>query len=322
MHGTTDAPTDQDLHELLQRWTAAGLIDAKQASRIEAAEAARPPRPADSSGRRRLPLVVEVLGYLGAVVAIAAGFVAVRQFWPHVPTGVELAFFGVTAVALTLAGGAIRTPGEPALARLRSVLWLMATASAAALASVIASRVLQMSDSDIALFVATTWTACAVPLWWRARSVLSHLAMFGGVVAVVLSGVGRLVTSPVGWEFGIALWAVSVLWGVAAWRGYLTPRTAGLAAAGAGVLVGAMMTMDTTAGPVFALVTVAGLLSMGVVFRQVLMLGLGAVGIIGVVPQAAIRYLPGSVAAPVAVALVGLLLLAIALWLARTRTRR
>jgi hypothetical protein len=313
------------------RWTAAGLIDAAQASRIEQAEAGRTrpggaaqapaaPPPAVAGANRRLPLVVEALGYLGAVIAIAAGIVAVRQFWPHVPAGAELAFAGVAAVLLLAAGIVVKTGGEPAFTRLRSVLWLLATASAASFVAVLAGRFGQLSGADTALLCSLTWASCAIPLWWRERSALLQLSMFGGLVALAESTIARLVTAPPLWEFGLVLWLMSAIWGVAAWRKYITPETAGLTASGAGVLIGASLTMDTAAGVVLALATVAALLAAGVILRRVLFLGLGAVGVIWVVPHAVSRYLASSAAAPFAVAAVGLVLAAIAVWLARTRT--
>jgi len=321
MGSKTDSPAEPDRHELLARWTAAGLIDAAQANRIEAVEEGRERLPAASPTAPRLPLVVEALGYLGAVVAMAGGFVAVHQFWPHVPTGAELAFFGLAAGVLTVTGAMLSTKCQPALGRLRSVLWLLATASAVALASVLAHRVLRMSGNSASSVTAATWAACAIPLWWRARSALTQLSMFGGAVAVVETTINQMVSSVTGWELGLGLWALSALWGAAAWRGYLAPRTAALAASGSGALIGAIVTMHSAAGTALALVTVAGLLAVGVVFRQVLMLGLGAAGVLWVVPVTANRYLPGSVAAPLTVAVVGILLLTVALWLARTRAR-
>ena len=331
MTQSLNTPEAGELREQLARWTAAGLIEAAQASRIEQAEAARTgpgaaaksmaQPPAGAGERRGLPFVVEALGYLGAVIAIAAGIVAVQQFWPHVPTSAELAFAGAAAVLLLAAGAVIKTGGEPAFARLRGALWLLATASAASFAAVLAGQFGHMSDTDTALLSSLAWTACAIPLWWRERSALLHLSMFGGLVALAESGIARFATAPPQWEFGLALWVMSVIWGVAARRKYITPETAGLAAAGAGVLVGASLTMDTAAGVVLALATVAALLAAGVMFRRVLFLGLGAVGIIWVVPHAVSRYLPGSAAAPFAVAVAGLVLAAVAVWLARTRTR-
>jgi len=310
------------LNEQLARWTAAALIEPAQAKRISEYEAARSPVPPAQAQHRRLPLVAEVLGYVGAVIAITALVVAVRQFWPHVPAAVELAFAGSAAVLLAVAGAALRINGEPAFARLRSVLWLLATVGAAAFAAVLTDRVLRMTDDDVALVTASTWTACAIPLWWRCRSGLLQLAMFGGSVAIVETTIGRFVDYPLDWQFGLGLWALSSLWGAAAWQSWLTPRTAGLAAAGSGVLVGAILTVDTSAGLPFALATVAGLLAAGVASRKGALLGLGVAGLIYVVPEAANRYLPRSAAAPIAVALVGLLLMAIALWLARSRIKK
>jgi Predicted membrane protein (DUF2157) len=331
MTHSVNTPWAGELREQLARWTAAGLIDAAQASRIEEAEAARagtgdaaqgPAPPAAAAGaRRRLPLAVEALGYLGAVIAIAAGIVAVQQYWPHIPASAELAFAGAAAVLLLAAGAVVKTGGEPAFTRLRSALWLLGTASAASFAALLAGRFGHMSDADTALLGSLAWTACAIPLWWRERSALLHLSMFGGLVALAESGIARFVTDPPLWEFGLVLWVMSAVWGAAAWRKYITPETAGLAASGAGVLAGASLAMDTAAGVVLALATVAGLLAAGVILRRVLLLALGAAGVIWVVPHAVSRYLAGSAAAPFAVAMAGLVLAAIAVWLARTRTR-
>jgi uncharacterized membrane protein len=55
--------------------------------------------------------------------------------------------------------------------------------------------------------------------------------------------------------------------------------------------------------------------------RRVWVLALGALDVLLVVPQAASRYLPQSVAAPLAVFCAGLALLGVALWLARAHRR-
>src|SRR4249919_90804 len=126
-----------DLDELLGRWVAEGWIEAGQAARIRAREAARAQAavpggmavPASAESPRRAPLVVEALGYLGGVIAIVAGVVAVDQLWPGIPTGAELAFAAAGTVALGAVAALMRTDGEPALGRLRSVLWLLSTMS-------------------------------------------------------------------------------------------------------------------------------------------------------------------------------------------------
>jgi len=313
-----DSDAARALAEQLDRWTASGLIDADQAGRIESAELARNA----AAPRRRLPLVAEVLGYVGAVIAITAAGVLIHQFFRHVPPAAELAFAAVVAIGLTVAGTAMRTSAEPAFARLRSVLWLLATAGAASFVAILSLKYLHLSGSSAALLAEGAWLACALPMWWLTRSVVQHLSVFAGAAALVETSVGRIHPNVGAFGIGLVLWIVAVLWGLAVYRGYLAPRTVGLLVAGAGALVGAILAMDeAAAGQVLALVTVGGLLCAGILLRGVLLIAIGGVGTLYVVPDAASRYLPGSVAAPLAVAVVGLVLFGTALWLARTRRK-
>jgi hypothetical protein len=330
-----ESASGRDLDEQLTRWTAEGLIDAGQAVRIAAAEAARleplgaavspdrpgTERPVPAPAARRAPLAAEALGYIGGALAIVAGFSVIPMLWPGIPTGAELALAAVAATAFWAAGAVLRTDGEPAFRRLRAVLWLLSTASLAAFVGVVAAQLWDLGATTAGLVTAAVVTVYAVLLWWRTRAVLQHLAMFAGTAVVAATGVASLAPGSGAWGPGLAVWAVSVLWGTAAYRGYLVPVSAGYVAAGIGLLTGAQMTMQTAAGHGLALATVAGLLAAGVVLRRVLLLGFGAVGIIVMVPQTATRYLPTSAAAPLAVFVVGLSLLGLALWLAKSRKR-
>jgi hypothetical protein len=297
------------------RSAAVGLINPDQADRIEAATLAR----VTGSPHRRIPLAAEALGYAGAVIAIVAAGVTVRQVGTRIPPGAQLAFAAVTAAALMVAGSVLRAAAEPAFARLRSVLWLASTAATASFVAVLTTRFLHLHGTSVVLLAAGAWTACAVPLWWRSRSALQHLALFAGIAALAETGLERLDRGVPFWAFGVVLWILSVLWGIAVNREYLRPHAAGLFASGAGLLIGATMTMGEAAGQALAVVTVAALLWLGVALRRVLLIGIGAAGIFWVIPATVSRYLPGPVAAPLAVTIVGLVLLAIALWLARTR---
>jgi Predicted membrane protein (DUF2157) len=222
------------LHEQLERWTAAGLIDSVQASRIEAAEQER----AAALPTRRLPLVAEVLGYLGAVIAVTAIVVAVHQIWKHVPAVAQLAVAGVIGAGLLLAGAALPTERDPAFARLRSVLWVLSTAGCAAFVAVLTGRYLHLADTDVALAAEGAWLACAVPLWWRTKSALQHVATFGGAVALVETGVERIDPHAGSFAFGMALWTLALAWGLAVSRGYLVPPSIGILLSGGGVLTG------------------------------------------------------------------------------------
>ncbi|MGN6790949.1 MAG: DUF2157 domain-containing protein [Streptosporangiaceae bacterium] len=305
------------LREQLQRWTEAGLIDADQAGRIEAAEVAH----LHGQRRRRLPLVAEVLGYLGAVLAVTAIAVAMRQVWTHVPPAAWLTFTAVLSIGLLIAGVLVSTGEEPAFGRLRSVLWLLATASAAGCIAVLTGRILHLADTSVALSAAAAWLTCAIPLWWRTRSAVQQVALFGGAIALAETGLDRLYPHAETLGYGFILWGLAAGWGIATARGYLMPRITGLVLSGAGALTGATiaMTTDNAAGQVLALLTVAGLLTAGVAAHRVLLIGIGSAGTLYVIPAVATRYLPGSLAAPLAVAMVGLVLFGVAMWLARHR---
>ena len=96
----------------------------------------------------RLPLVAEALGYAGGVLAIAAGIYMVRDLWPSPSTGAVLAFAAVACVVLGAGGAAVRMTGDPALRRLRSVLWLLSTVSLAAFAGTLADQVGKFGPED------------------------------------------------------------------------------------------------------------------------------------------------------------------------------
>jgi hypothetical protein len=315
MAGSARSGSSATLHEQLARWTAAGLIDAGQAGRIEAAEAAR----MAAARQRRLPLIAEILGYVGAVIAVTAAIIAVHQVFGHVPPAAELAVAAVAGTGLLLAGAAIPAGREPALARLRSVLWFLAAVGVAVFAGVLTRDYLHMAGKNALLAGEVAWLACTGPLWWRTRSALQHVAAFAGLVALSETIASRIDPHAGFLGYGLALWLVAAIWALATWRGYLVPELAGLLLGGAGLLTGAAIAVEAAAGQVLGLLTVAGLFLAGVLSRRVLPIVFGAIGTIWIVPEVAHHYLPGSVWAPVSVAVTGLVLCGAAIWLARSR---
>jgi len=319
----SDVHSDTEVRRQLDRWVAEGLIEAAQAARIETAEAALATRPPAASpsppAGRRAPLVAEALGYAGGAVAIAAALFLIRRLWPGIPTWAELAFAAVACVALGVAGAAVHGARDPALGRLRSVLWLMSMMSLSAFIGLLAYHLGALSPVGTALVIAAAETAYGAALWLGTRAALQHLAVFASVAVLIGLAVGQLGPGLGVWAPGLGIWVLSALWGAAVIRGYFPPPATGYFAAAAGLVIGAELTMQVPAGHVLALATVAGLLAAGVWLRRVALVVVGAVGVLLVVPQTAVQYLPVSVAAPVATFVAGLVLLGSAIWLARRR---
>lgn len=315
----TGLSSGAELRKHLDHWVAEGLIDAAQATRIEAAEAPAPVSSGPPTRGSRAPLVAEALGYAGGVLAITAGIYLVRDFFPTLSTGTELAFAAVACMVLGAGGAAVRSTGDAALRRLRSVLWLLSTVSLAAFAGTLADQVWRFGPDGTVLVAAAASAAYGAALWWRTRAVLQHLAVFASLAVLAGAAVNQLDPGLGAWGPGLGIWGLSALWGVAALRGYLPPGTTGYIAAGIGLLAGAQLTMQVAAGHALALATVAGLLVAGVLLRQAWLVALGAVGVLLVTPQITDRYLPMSTGAPVAIFVVGVVLLGSAVWLARHR---
>ncbi len=318
------------LRAQLTRWQAAGLIDAGQAAGIEAAEA----RQAAEPGRGRQPappasprraIVVEALGYLGAVLAAMAGFIAVRDLWPGIPAGAELTLAAGSAIVLLAAGliagrtARSRPAGQaPPLRRLRSVLWLASAGALTAFSVVLTGPSFAGSGMTARLLVTEAVTAGYLAvLWWRSQAPLLHLAVFAAAAALDGTAIGRAWPGAAGWAPGLGVWALALLWGLAVYRGWLVSATAGYLAAAAGLLVGAQLGIAAAGGPALAAATVAGLLAAGVLARRVLLVGAGGLGALVLLPQVASRYLPADAGGAMAVLAAGLVILAAALWLAR-----
>ena len=263
--------------------------------------------------------MAEALGYAGGVLAIAAGIYLAGELWPGLSTGAVLAFAAVACVILGAGGAAVRSTGDAALRRLRSVLWLLSTVSLAAFTGTLADQVWRFGPDGIVLATAAASAVYGAALWWRTRAALQHLAVFASLAVLAGTIVNQLDPGLGAWGPGLGIWGLSALWGAAVQRGYLPPGVTGYIAAGIGLLAGAQLSMQVAAGYALAVVTVAGLLAAGVLLRQAWLVALGAFGVLLVTPQITTRYLPMSAAAPLAIFVVGVVLVGAAVWLARHR---
>lgn len=245
-----DAASPVTLDTRLGWWRDAGLISAEQAAAIAAHErswaAARPdPRPAPVS-RRRWPLVVEALGYIGGALAISGAVLLVSRSWGSFGLSARLGLGVAVSIVLMVGGALVREHDDPALQRLRWSLWLLSSVSAGATAALV---MIDGFDVDEARSVATVVAAVVALqnglLWTDHQRPVQQLLFLGALPVVVGAGVSHwLDTMPTGW-------CVTVVGSVLVWLG-LARRTVlpvvTLAIGATTGVVGVAMTVDWNVG--------------------------------------------------------------------------
>lgn len=318
------------LDTLLGRWVVQHLITAEQADSIRAVEKpglqvvpvtltarARPEQPS---------LVIEALGYLGGVLILIAGALVTAQFWSDISTATRVTL-AVTASVLLVVSGLVlprgREGSEDVVGRLVAVLLALGVVGVAASLVLVGNEVLDLSGTDTGL-LAMAGAALAGGVLWRLRPSLLQQAVT--VVAVVAAG--ALETARFDGDTalpGLVVWAGGLAWLLLGWGEVLRPRQAVVVLGACTLLVGSVMAMGEDAGVDagigLALATVVGLVLVAVLVRDLYVLAVAGVGAFLVLPPAVNTWFPGSLAAPLVLLVVGAVLIAAALTVARGRGR-
>ncbi|MDP8958364.1 MAG: DUF2157 domain-containing protein [Actinomycetota bacterium] len=317
-HGEQE-PAGEGLGNHLQRWAGAGLITAEQATAIAEWEAARD----RSSEQRRLPLVAEALGYLGASLALIAAGALVSQFWADLEIWAKLALLGLATVVLWAAGQWIRHGSDPAVRRLSSFLWFLSAGGLAYVAGVVADDVLATATETTTLLIGLATTAYAGVLWRARPAAVQQVALFAGIL-VAVGGVLGLLEPSLEEFYGLAFWAVGLAWALLGWGGLVPPLRAAYVLGALAMLIGAQIfSFGELRGwaLLLGLASSTALIAASISARQTALLALGAAGLFVFVPQGVFEYFGDTLGGPMALFLAGLSLLAIALVTARLRER-
>jgi hypothetical protein len=317
-HGQAIQPAGIDpLAAQLRQWAAEGLLTQEQAAAILAAEHPRTPRPAAPT--RPVSVIVELLGYLGGILAIIGAVLLAARFWQDLAIWTRLSLLGLVAVALWAAGAVVHEHADPALWRLRGVLWLLSSATVAFFAALFAADVLELRDEAVALTAGLATATHAGALWWRQPRPLQQLACLAGVVAATGGGVAVAGGSET--VVGLSIWAVGVGWVLLGWRGLLPPTLVALLAGGMVLLFGAqaMAAGWPAAGLLLGLASAAGLLVAGTTGRRLALAGVGIWGVVMFLPATVVHFFAGTVGVPVLILLTGVVLLTVTLVILRVR---
>jgi hypothetical protein len=299
-------------------WEAASMLSHEQAEAIRAYERAGTDAPV-----RRIPLVAELIGYVGVALVLAAAFVLLGEYFGDLSQGAQLAIATVAALVFFAAGWPLHRTAEPALQRLAAVLW---TVSIGAFAGALAIAFYGGSDppesvGPVVAIWAMTAAYAAVLLRIRASSLL-QLGLLGALIATIVSAGTWGVDEGWRWLEDVFPTAVTVVglvlataWITLGRAGIISPQATAVAL-GAVIAAGsplALLGESVGVGLLVGVAVTAVLLATSVWLRSVPALILGAIGLFGYVTGCAVHFLADSAGLPLALLLSGLLLVGIAL---------
>jgi hypothetical protein len=308
--------TTATLPALLDAWVAAEIITADQAARIRERDEVLAPSEPDQRPAPATPRAAEALGYVGGVVVVVGALFIGDRYWADWSLVARLAVLGGVAVALCVGGIALpERLGAPGR-RLRSVLWLAALLAFAGFLAVLGDQALDLTTARTAELASAGSAVAAACLWWAHRGFLQQAATMAALMATAAALLADLADSA-DHVPGLGVWLVAGAWLGLGLTHRLGPTRAVLPASSAAMIVGSLMTLPTDAGFVLAIATVAAVVALAVGTGDLVVLGIGAVGTLGVLPAAIAEWFPDSDAVPFVVLGTGLLLVGVAVWTAR-----
>lgn len=304
---------DPALRERLHRWVAASLISPAEADAIGAFEARlREVEP------RRIPMITEALAYVGAALAAAAAVVLLGERWDELTPGVRVASVA-TGFAVAFVGGALLhgRRRDPAIVRLTSVLWAVATGLFGWLGWLIAYGLLDLRGRVPALVCGIAVTVLGGALYVDLREGLQQIALFAGVLTIVGASIGD------GTGLMVALWAIGVVWIVLGALHRLPPERAAFIG-GPLVVLWAPMALGNGGDGVgvwIGLATAVMLVVASLVLREGVLLGFGTVGVFAYLIRVLVHLFGDTAAMPITLLIAGAVVIGLAVWLARRSTR-
>jgi hypothetical protein len=302
-----------ELEGLIARWVATGIVTSEQAERMRA-DAAIP------RGRRAAPVVTEALAYLGAAIVMVGLVLVTGWFWQDLSTATRVGLTGAVAALFVGAGAAVPRSLGAVGGRLRSVLWLGSSVATYAALALLAGTGFGWSGDEVAAFAGGITMVAAGALWLLHRWPPQQAALLAA--ALITTGGAMSMATDDFLATMVVVWAVAAGWLTLAWLNVLPPRRPGIALGAVATIIASMTLESEDWGVAIALTTVVVLVALAVWVRDLVLLALASVGMLGALPTAIVQYFPGVLAAAIALVLVGLLLVTAAVFTARHRRPR
>ncbi len=279
--------------------------------------------PAAEGGHRkpRVSLLTEAVAYVGAILLLAGGIAAIGQRWRSIGDWGHVGAFIGAAVFFLLVGLVVRGVREPAMQRLTGVAWLLSVVGVAG-ATVSATHDVYHNPTRITvLAVGLAVTLYSAILWLIRRRAPQNVALFAGLVTVIsgiiLTAAGRS-GSGLSIAFALALWGLGLAWAWLGWKDYVGPAWVTIPCGVTLALIAPSLAVGEH-GWVFAIGIATGTAAMAasVPLRNTPLLALGTLAMFGYVTALVVRYFHESLGVPGALAITGVLLLALAVVSAR-----
>jgi hypothetical protein len=272
------------------------------------------------ASQRRVSLLTETVAYVGALLVLAGVGVEAGQGWSDLTDWGHVAVFGSIALFFLAIGLIVLWVADPAIQRMLGVVWLLSASCAGLTAGIVAHEVSGTSAPVTALFTGLTITVYSAFLWLLRRRELQLVALFAGLTITVSATIVALTGSTAPWvAFALGLWALGIGWAIVGWQypqplGTTVPLGVAIALIGPGFAV-----WDHPWVYVVAIATAATAMAASVPLRNTLLLTAGTLALFGYLTAAVVRDFRGSIGLPATLAVCGVLLLALAVAMARVR---
>jgi hypothetical protein len=272
--------------------------------------------------RSPIPLIAEILGYVGAALVLTAGGAVMDRVWSTWDSTAQMAAIGSAAAVLFLAGLPFFKHAEEALSRMAGVLWALSVGLLMWFLALLFADLVELDFGQTALAVGLIGGLVAGVLLALRRGALQQIPLYvGGIIATFGFAVAFGPTDHFCTGFHEPYWLTpSILTFAGLWFGAVAIRllqpTATALVLGSVTLFAAPLFALGDLGdiaPLIGVVAAVILLATSVILRRVVLLVCGALGLFAYLNWTVARYFGESVGAPVALLVAGLGVLAIAL---------
>ncbi|WP_062202477.1 DUF2157 domain-containing protein [Demequina salsinemoris] len=318
-------------------WVEAGLLEATAAEALRRYEndhghaelapkdqsptATPAPPPAPQEGRgRALALVGEILGYLGAVLAITAISFLVSQTWSSIPTPGRIALVALLTAVVGTAGFMATHSAQDAAQRLASALLLATVVSSGWLAWVLVDAA-GLKDEIAALWTFLVAAAVAATIYAMRRRALAQLALLAATLGVAVAAIEVLDVTE-GLVPGLVIGSVGAAWAGLAIAKVITPAVPALIAGGLVTVSGISTVAFDEDWRWLVLATgvavAVAMLMLAVLRRELITLMVpGGIGLLMFVPQLMEHLVGNAVATWTAVLVTGIVLIVVSIRMLR-----